>query len=108
MITKIINGKILTDRIETDKYLYIENEKILAVTKEEIPSDLEINADGNYISPGFIDIHTHGGGGADFMDGSCDDIYTALAAHLHGNHLGGIKKMIDACFGCSFFHVIMF
>ena len=33
---------------------------------------------------------------------------TALAAHLHGNHLGGIKKMIDACFGCSFFHVIMF
>lgn len=33
---------------------------------------------------------------------------TALAAHLHGNHLGGIKKMIDTCFGCSFFHVIMF
>jgi N-acetylglucosamine-6-phosphate deacetylase len=27
-----------------------------------------IDAKGNYISPGFIDIHIHGGGGFDFMD----------------------------------------
>ena len=30
--------------------------------------DEVIDAGGNYISPGLIDIHVHGGGGADFMD----------------------------------------
>lgn len=30
----------------------------------------KINLDGRYLSPGFIDIHVHGGGGYDFMDGT--------------------------------------
>ncbi len=44
-----------------------------------------IDCKGMYLSPGFIDTHCHGGGGADFMDGSPDDILTASRAHLkHG------------------------
>lgn len=31
---------------------------------------VEIDAGGCYLGPGFIDIHVHGGGGHDFMDGS--------------------------------------
>jgi N-acetylglucosamine-6-phosphate deacetylase len=31
---------------------------------------VEIDAQGKFIAPGFIDIHVHGGGGHDFMDGS--------------------------------------
>jgi N-acetylglucosamine-6-phosphate deacetylase len=38
-----------------------------------------------YIAPGYIDMHVHGGGGADFMDGTDDAVRTVLAAHLrHG------------------------
>ncbi len=44
-----------------------------------------IDAKGGYISPGFIDIHVHGGAGADFMDGTVPAVRTALKAHArHG------------------------
>lgn len=44
-----------------------------------------IDAGGKYLSPGFVDIHCHGGGGADFMDGGLDAIRTACRTHLaHG------------------------
>jgi len=44
-----------------------------------------IDATGLYVSAGFIDIHTHGGGGSDFMDGTADCIANGVLAHLkHG------------------------
>lgn len=44
-----------------------------------------IDAQGGYISPGFVDIHIHGGRGADFMDGTAEAFETVLAAHArHG------------------------
>ena len=52
----------------------------------ELPENTEIiNAGGNYLLPGFIDIHIHGGGGADFMDATPEAFETAVKAHLrHG------------------------
>ncbi len=46
------------------------------------PADITIDVDGDYLSPGFIDIHTHGGGGYDFMDGDIDSIYAACKTHM--------------------------
>ncbi len=47
--------------------------------------DCVIDVGGRYLSPGFIDIHTHGAGNADFMDGTLDAIYQACRAHMeHG------------------------
>lgn len=40
---------------------------------------------GNYLSPGFIDMHVHGGGGSDFMDGTAQAFANAARMHLrHG------------------------
>jgi N-acetylglucosamine-6-phosphate deacetylase len=50
-----------------------------------IPDALTIHVDGGWVVPGFIDIHTHGGAGADMMDSSAEALQ-ALSAHLarHG------------------------
>lgn len=82
---KIINGKLITPEKIVEKSLYITENKISAITDENLEYDTLIDADGNYISPGFIDMHTHGGGGYDFMDGGVEPILSAAEFHLkHG------------------------
>ncbi len=85
MITKIYNAVFVSDELIRNKCLYIENEKIVALGDDGLPYDDAIDAKELFISPGFIDIHTHGAGGYDFADGSVDDIISAAKAHaLHG------------------------
>jgi len=70
---KIINGRIITPgSIVNNGTLLISGNKIGAIRHGDIdaPGSQIINAGGNYVSPGFIDIHVHGGGGHDFMDGN--------------------------------------
>ena len=84
MTTRIKNAVFITDRLEKNKYLYVNDGKISAFTECELPFDDEIDANGKYVSAGFIDIHTHGAGGYDFSDGGVDDIINAcrmLASH---------------------------
>lgn len=82
---KISNGRLISGDKILNKNLYIQNGKIFDITDENIPCDVEINADGNYVSPGFIDIHCHGGGGYDFMDTTEEAVIGASDMHLkHG------------------------
>src|SRR5690606_20746512 len=70
---KIHNARVLTPyRILENATILIADGKIIQVTQEQIDfaDAVEIDAQGKYVSPGFIDIHVHGGGGHDFMDGS--------------------------------------
>ena len=74
---------ILQDRL-LDGYVYFENGTITDVTDKPYPVQEEYDATGYYVSPGFIDIHTHGGGGWRF-EGSTDEIVHACNFHLaHG------------------------
>ena len=72
---------ILEDRI-LDGYLYFENGVITDVTTEKRPADEVFDMTGYYLSPGFIDIHTHGGGGYRF-EGSTEEIVSGCNFHLH-------------------------
>ena len=69
---KIINGRILTpEGILERGTVVLKGGGIHAVGEGDIPAPgaRVIDALGDYVSPGFIDIHVHGGGGFDFMDG---------------------------------------
>ena len=81
---RIKSNKILLDDTLFDGYVYFEGGKITEVTDKELPVDAEYDATGYYVSPGFIDMHTHGGGGNPF-EGSLDDIVAGCNFHLnHG------------------------
>ncbi|WP_294080770.1 N-acetylglucosamine-6-phosphate deacetylase [Proteiniphilum sp. UBA5384] len=90
MRTIIKNGKaIFPDSIEENLSIVCENGKIVDILNPDgvVPTegDTIIDARGKYISPGFIDIHTHGGGGHDFMDGTVEAYLGAAETHAqHG------------------------
>lgn len=85
MVTKISGGTVVSGGSEVRADVYLRGGSIEAVTAECLPCDREISADGCYVSAGFIDLHVHGGGGADVMDGGAEPILTAARCHLaHG------------------------
>lgn len=86
----IKNGKLIfPDEIKENLTLVCENGKIIRVSNpDEVvaeSSDRVIDAQNRYVSSGFIDIHTHGGGGHDFMDGTVEAYLGAAETHAkHG------------------------
>lgn len=84
---KIYNGKILTPYRMIPQGTVLISDGIITEVKEgniDVSDAIEIDAEGNYISPGFIDIHVHGGGGHDFMDGS--ETAFLKAAEIHAQY----------------------
>ncbi len=81
---KISNGRIITPAgIVQNGSLLISGGIIteLGAARIDKPADLAIDAGGKFISPGFIDIHIHGGGGFDFMDGSIEAFLKIAQIH---------------------------
>jgi len=81
---KIYNGRVVTPgRVIPNGTVLIIGETIREATEGNIdlPGAVEIDAHGHYISPGFIDLHVHGGGGYDFMDGTVDAFLEIAKLH---------------------------
>ena len=85
MTVKIKNGMlVLPDGIYDGLSLYYADGKICAITAQDLPCQREIDAAGKFVSPGFIDIHVHGGDGCEFIDATSDAVITA--ANIHAKH----------------------
>ncbi len=88
----IKGGKLIFEnRVEEGLALVCDKEsgKIDSILLEDCvcidEDDQILNAEGHYVSPGFVDIHVHGGGGYDFMDGTLEAFLGAAKMHaIHG------------------------
>jgi N-acetylglucosamine-6-phosphate deacetylase len=79
---------VLEDRILETGAVEIDAGRIRAVhttLPPLTPNVVRIDLEGGFLVPGFVDLHVHGGDGADFMDGTRDAFQTVCRAHLrHG------------------------
>ena len=111
MLTQIINGHILTPQgWLKEGSLLISDGVILEVTNSDLAviGAKVIDAKGMYILPGFVSMHSHGGGGYDFTEATEEAFKGAMEAHLkHGatsifptlssSSFETIGKAVDVC-----------
>ena len=80
------NGQlVLPQRVLENGSILIEDGRIVEIGYP-CPQDVQrVDAEGGYILPGFIDLHVHGGGGADAMDATVQALKTMARTHAaHG------------------------
>ena len=97
MLTQIINARILTPQgWLKDGSVLIRDNKILEVTNCDLAiiGAKLIDAKGMYIVPGGVEIHVHGGGGRDFMEGTEDALNSIIAAIKAAGYEPGKDVMI--------------
>lgn len=101
-MNQIINNiKIIQkNQIIYDNQLLIQDGKIAAITKENLPVDdcLLIDGEGLYLSPGFIDIHDHGNSGCDAMDATIDALETISRFHMKNGVTGFLATTMTASY----------
>lgn len=83
----LLNGVIYTPtRLLPDGVILIDGERIVAVGAARqvcIPEGAQLlDAGGHIICPGFVDIHLHGGDGADCTDGAAEAVRVVARRHL--------------------------
>jgi len=82
-----IGGRfLLPEGVRTGLALVVKNGRISALVPEtDAPEGSIVDARGLYVSPGFIDMHVHGGWGHDFLDGKVEAFLEPARQHaLHG------------------------
>lgn len=89
MNVKYLHGKVITPNGIIEGKVGYENGLIAEIVEEK-------NENEYYIAPGFIDIHVHGGGGHDFMDGT-EEAFLG-AAKLHASH--GTATLLPTTLTC--------
>jgi N-acetylglucosamine-6-phosphate deacetylase len=79
---------VLSDRILHGGEVEVRDGRISAVRQQPETGDETIaliDLQGRYLVPGYVDLHVHGGAGADFMDGTAEAFRTVCRAHArHG------------------------
>jgi N-acetylglucosamine-6-phosphate deacetylase len=91
MLTRLFTGGtvVLEDRLLPQREVEVASGRITAVrpapSARAAGEAQVVDLRGGYLVPGYVDLHIHGGAGADFMDGTAEAFRTVCRAHArHG------------------------
>jgi N-acetylglucosamine-6-phosphate deacetylase len=91
--TKRIDGAEL--RVENGRIAYAGPWRTRESRRREPGTEI-VDGRGATAVPGLIDIHLHGGGGADFMDGTAEAARTVLRTHLRAGTTSILATLMTA------------
>ncbi|MDB5306857.1 MAG: N-acetylglucosamine-6-phosphate deacetylase [Gemmataceae bacterium] len=75
---------VFPDRLHRGSLL-VEDKRVSAIGNPNPGPAAAVDLEGMYLAPGFVDLHVHGGDGADFMDGTAEAFRTVCRCHArHG------------------------
>lgn len=98
----LIGNLVTPHRTIENGVVLVEDDKIVGVgTWEEFKNtsvDETLDFPGCYVSPGFIDIHVHGGGGSDTMDATVEALLNITRTHAKGGTTGLYPTTLTAPF----------
>ena len=109
MLTPMIftNGRLIfPERITDGLSLRVEAGKIVALGRETpIEGKEAIDLEGNFLAPGFIDLHVHGAVGRDTMEGTTDAFRAICDYHAGGGTTSLLLTTVTAPFD-EILHVV--
>lgn len=111
-ILKIVGGRVFTPQGWLDNAtIVVRDGKIseISIGDVEVDGAEVIDAKGNNVVPGGVELHIHGGGGRDFMEGTEEAFRVAIEAHAkHGTtsiyptlSSSSVKMIKDALATCE-------
>lgn len=96
-MTVLYGASIVTpDEIVADGWIAIDDARISAIGRGAPPTPDAVDLGGGYLVPGFVDLHCHGGAGADFSSADTAQLErAALFHHRHGT-TGMLASLVTA------------
>ena len=85
--TLVHAGTLVDTNGERPGWVLVEDGRIVSIGQpsEHAPSaDRSVDATGRYVTPGFVDIHGHGAGGAHYQDGPEQALAALATMRAHG------------------------
>ena len=89
----LAGGRVVTpDGVLDPGWIRLAGPLIDAVGSGRVPDQSAVDLRGQWVLPGFVDMHVHGGGGASFTEGTSDQARQAVSAIVDITRLAGALR----------------
>jgi N-acetylglucosamine-6-phosphate deacetylase len=93
----LAGGRVVTpDGVLDSGWIRLAGPLIDAVGSGRVPDQSAVDLRGQWVLPGFVDMHVHGGGGASFTEGTSDQARQAAAFHREQGSTTVLASLVTA------------
>jgi N-acetylglucosamine-6-phosphate deacetylase len=99
IVTILSGGQVVTpDDVLRPGWVRLSDQVIAEVGSGDPPErpDLRFNLDGDWLVPGFVDLHVHGGNGGSYFSGDAVQVRRAARFHLSHGTTSSIASLVSA------------